>query len=626
MKDTTSSLSRSASLFVGLLSFLLSICRAEELAIGRFGTVDYGDWKASGDAFGKGPASGGLLETLEIKNSGGGPVASSEIDGDGPMGTLTSPAFKISKPYLSFRIGGGDYERHACIDLRVDGKIVKSATGRNSDELTPASWDVKEFMGKEARIQIVDEASGRWGHINVGKILQTDHPEALPVVKGLLYQEKLRPQFHITARQWTMDRLNPGMRQDGWLNDLNGLVFYDGEYHFFAQRWNKCWIHSVSKDLIHWTELEPAFWEEKLDSAVQSGTCVVDYHNTSGLSPDRNTPPMVAFWSRNTPEHCISYSLDHGSTWKHYAKNPVLEFPERDPKVFWYPPGGHWVMMVYGNGKYHLFTSPNLLDWKNANHPIDDAFECPDFFELPVAGNPSVRKWALIHADGRYSLGTFNGTQFTEETPRYLSDIGGHNFYATQTFDNTDKADGRRIQLAWMRGSDFKDMPFSQQVSFPCELTLHETRSGLRIFREPIREIEMLHDDAVKNWTDHALKPGENLQLASSGELFRIKMEVEIPQGAKMVFNLRGFPVVLGSKSIGGVAGPCPVQDEVRTLEILIDRASVECFVNRGEISSTRYFQPGEDGLSVKSEGGGVMIRSLSIWSLKSIWTDAAKK
>ncbi|MES2924792.1 MAG: glycoside hydrolase family 32 protein [Verrucomicrobiota bacterium] len=612
---------KQTSLTLGFLSVLSlgSNCLADEVAIGKFGTTDYGNWTVSGDAFKKGPVSGDLLKTLEIENSGTAPIASSEIDGDGPTGTLTSPSFKISRPYISFRIGGGDYEMHACLDLIVDGKTVKRATGRNSDRMTSTSWDVKEFMGKDAQIRIIDEAEGRWGHINVGQVIQTDTPEAMPVAKGVLYQESLRPQFHFTARQWVMDRLNPEQRQDGWLNDLNGLVYYEGEYHFFAQRWNKCWIHAVSKDLIHWTELEPAFWEEKLDSAVQSGTCVIDYNNSSGLSPDRKNPPMVAFWSRNSPDHCISYSLDHGRTWKHYEKNPVLVFPERDPKVFWYGPGKHWVMMMYGSGKYHIFTSANLLDWKNENNPINDAFECPDFFELPVVGKPGVKKWALIHADGRYSLGTFNGKKFKEETPRYLGDIGGHNFYATQTFDNTDKADGRRIQLAWMRGSDFKDMPFSQQVSFPCELTLHETKDGLRLFRQLIRELELLHKTG-KKLTDRTLKSGEVVPLAASGDLFRVRAEVNIPEGAKLTFNLRGFPLILGSKTIEAGTGPHSVQEQIKTVEILIDRASVESFVNHGEISSTRNFQPHEEGLSVKAEGGEVIIRSMTVHELESMW------
>lgn len=616
-----------ANLALRLLSALTlccSICLADEVAIGKFGTTDYGDWTASGEAFKKGPVSGDLLKTLEIENSGDVPVASSEIDGDGPTGTLISPDFKITQPYISFRIGGGDYEMHACIDLLVDGKTVKRATGRNSDRMTSTSWDVKEFMGKKVRIRIVDEAEGRWGHINVGKIIQTDTPEAMPVAKGVLYQEPLRPQFHFTARQWVMDRLNPGQRQDGWLNDLNGLVYYDGEYHFFAQRWNKCWIHAVSKDLIHWKELEPAFWEEKLDSAVQSGTCVIDYNNSSGLSPDRKTPPMVAFWSRNAPEHGISYSLDHGRTWKHYEKNPVLVFPERDPKVFWYEPGKHWVMVMYGSGKYHIFTSSNLLDWKNENNPINDAFECPDFFELPVVGKPNIKKWALIHADGKYSLGTFDGKKFKQETPRYICDVGGHDFYATQTFDNTDKADGRRIQLAWMRGSDFKDMPFSQQVSFPCELTLHETKDGLRIFREPIRELKLLHQ-SEKKLNNRTLKSGEVLPLAASGQLFRIQAELSIPEGARLTFNLRGFQVILDSKNIDAGTGPHPVQDKVETVEILVDRASVESFVNHGELSCTRNFQPRGDELSIKAEGGDITIRSLSVHPLKSIWSDEGR-
>ncbi|MEO5915658.1 MAG: glycoside hydrolase family 32 protein [Luteolibacter sp.] len=606
-----------------LMTALLPIASAfsaEELAIGDFSGYSYGAWKKTGEAFNPGPASDPELpKKLEIGNSDGKGVASSEIEGDGPVGTLTSPNFKISRPYISFRIGGGDYERSTCIDLVVDGRTVKSATGRNSDQLKPASWDVKNLLGKKAVIRITDEASGNWGHVNVERILQTDKPEVMPMEKGTLYQESLRPQFHFAARQWMTDRLNPGMRQDGWLNDLNGMIYYDGEYHLFAQRWNKCWIHAVSKDLIHWKELEPAFWEEKLDSGVQSGTCVIDYQNSSGLSPDGKNPPMVAFWSRNAPQHCISYSLDHGRTWKHYEKNPILEFGERDPKVFWYDPGKHWVMILYGGGKYHILNSKNLLEWDDQKHPINDAFECPDFFELPVMENQKVRKWVLIHADGKYSLGTFDGSEFKEETPRLLSDVGGHNFYATQTFDNTNKADGRRIQLAWMRGSDFPNMPFSQQVSFPCELTLHETPAGLRLFRQPIRELDLLNGSEQKR-ENRELKSGEELSLAKSGQAYRIQAEVSIPEGAKLTFNLRGYSVMFTSNTVESGTGSHASQEPIKTLEILLDRASVETFVNGGEISSTRYFLPNREGLSVKADGGEVKIRSLTVCGLKSMW------
>ncbi|HEY5912913.1 MAG TPA: glycoside hydrolase family 32 protein [Verrucomicrobiae bacterium] len=591
---------------------------AGDLVIGDFRGTNYGSWTMTGAAFKPGPAVGDLLPKLEIENSPDGAVASSEIEGDAPTGTLTSPPFKIGRKYISFLIGGGDYERHTCLNLLVGGRVVRSATGWRSDRLVPASWDVSRFPGQTARVQIVDEASGDWGHINVDRIVQTDQPEEPPLETGPLYRESLRPQFHFTARQWTMDRLNPRERQEGWLNDLNGLIYYEGEYHLFAQRWAKCWIHAVSRDLVHWTELAPAFWEEKLDSGVQSGTCVIDYHNTSGLAPEKSGPPMVAFWSRfDNRSQCLSYSLDRGRTWKHYEKNPIMIRPERDPKVFWYAPGNHWVMMMYGNNQYHILTSTNLLTWKDERNPIPDSFECPDFFELPLDGNRDQMKWVLIQGNGKYSIGSFDGTAFKAETGRYPCDIG--DFYATQTWGNVETGDGRRIQAAWMRFSHFPDMPFSQQVTFPCELTLRNTPNGPRLFREPIREIASLHQ-RQDTWTNRTLKANQVLPLAPAGQLFHLRGEVGIPEGAKVTFNVRGIPLVVTSKTIESDTRRAVVADQIRTVEILVDRASIEAFVNQGETSFTRFVLPGENGLSLKAEGGSVTIHSLALWPLNSAW------
>jgi sucrose-6-phosphate hydrolase SacC (GH32 family) len=592
---------------------------ADDLAIGHFGSTNYGDWKLTGTAFNLGPVSDGLLPKLEIENARDNRVASSEIEGDGPTGTLTSPEFKVARKYISFLISGGDYERDTCVNLLINGKIVKSAVGWRSNHLVPASWDVSRWLGQQAQIQIVDAASGDWGHINVDHIVQTDKPERLPVVTGPLYQESLRPQFHFTARQWTMDRLNPGPKEEGWLNDMNGLIYYDGEYHLFAQRWWKCWIHAVSPDLVHWTELPPAFWEEKSETGDQSGTCVVDYNNTSGLSPDKANPPMVAFWTRNDNRtHCICYSLDHGRTWQRYEKNPILVYPERDPKVFWYAPSNHWVMMMYGNNQYHLFTSTNLLSWQDERHPIPNSFECPDFFELPVDGNRDNMKWVMIQGNGNYSIGSFNGIEFKEETARYACDIGP-TFYATQTWGNTDTGDGRRIQAAWMRDSTFPEMPFNQQVSFPCELTLRSTPNGPRIFREPIKEIALLHN-GQDSWTNHILNANDVWPLEPSGRLFHIRAEVNIPPGARLIFNIRGVPVILTSKTVESGTRPASVFDQIKTVEILVDRTSIETFVNQGEISATRFVLPHENGLSVKAEGGSVTIQSLTVYQLNSAW------
>lgn len=594
---------------------------AEDLPIGQFKGTNYGSWQATGTAFQPGPVSGALLGKLEIENADGLTVASSEVEGDGPVGTLTSPEFKIKRPYIAFRIGGGDYERDTCLNLLVNGKIVRSATGWRSDRLAPDAWDVRPWLGQRAQVQLVDDARGDWGHLNVARLVQTDAPERPPVAVAPLYQEALRPQFHFTARQWTMNRLNPGMQQEGWINDLNGLIYFDGEYHLFAQRWAKCWLHAVSRDLVHWTELPPAFWEEQAGSGVQSGTCVVDYRNTSGLSPDPATPPLIAFFPRwDNRSQGISYSLDHGRTWKFYEKNPVLTHPERDPKVFWHEPSRHWVMMLYGDGQYHVLTSTNLLSWEDTHHPIKDSFECPDFFELPIDGDRNRMKWVLIQGNGKYSIGTFDGTEFKEETSRFPCDLG--DFYATQSFANTETGDGRRIQLAWVRFSHFPDMPFNQQITFPCELTLRTTPNGLRIFREPVKEIAKLHagEDV---WTNRVLQAGQTLPLEPAGREFRIRARVSIPAGAKLVFNLRGVPVTLGEKSLESANPPVPVAGQVQTVEILVDRSTLETFVNGGEISFTQFALPKESGLSVKAEGGAVTIQSLVINPLASIWPQA---
>ena len=597
----------------------------EDIPISHFSSTSFGDWTASGTAFSKGPAGRDLIAKLYISGSPENAVATSKVDGDVPTGRLVSPAFKIQRRYISFFISGGNYEHHTCLNLLVGGKIIKSATGHRSDHMTQESWDVSSLAGKDVTLELVDEATGDWGHIDVSKIVQTDHPTFLPASAGPLYQEALRPQFHFTARQWTRDHLNPREREEGWVNDLNGLIYYDGEYHLFAQRWNKCWIHAISTDLVHWTELEPAFGEEWLESGCQSGTCVVDYQNTSGLSNDKSKPPMVAFWSRqDNKSQCLCYSLDHGRTWSFYKNNPYMVHVERDPKVFWYAPGKHWVMMLYGDGQYHLFTSPNLLDWTDQHHPIKDSFECPDFFELPIDGNANNKKWVLIQGNGNYSIGTFDGSEFKEESIRYACDIGP-NFYATQSWANTETGDGRRVQTAWMRGAEFPGMPFNQEVSFPCELKLKTTPDGLRVYREPIKEIEKLHTKQL-TWPDQTLKDGGTLPLASHGDLYRLKAEVSISAGAKLIVNLRGVDVAFTSKTIESGPSHADARDEVKEIEILLDRASVECYVNHGEISSTRYILPPTQGISIRVEGGSVKIHALHLIELKSAWPIAEKR
>jgi len=275
-------------------------------------------------------------------------------------------------------------------------------------------------------------------------------------------------------------------------------------------------------------------------------------------------------------------------------------------------------MIMYGEGQYHVLTSPNLINWTDVHKPIGHSFECPDFFQLAIDGDKNNTKWVLVRADGKYSLGTFDGEQFTEETTQFNSDVGP-NFYATQTFNNVETGDGRRIQYAWMRGGTYPDMPFNQQVTFPCLLTLRTTPDGVRMFREPIPEIAMLHTKESQ-WETHAFGTGDTLPLNVPGDLFHLKMKVDIPEGSTLTLNVHGVPVTFTHDTIANGTDPVKVRGALKDVEIVIDRTSIEVFANQGEESSSRCVLGDGEGLSLTATGGNSILQSLSVWRLESAW------
>jgi sucrose-6-phosphate hydrolase SacC (GH32 family) len=408
------------------------------------------------------------------------------------------------------------------------------------------------------------------------------------------------------------------MRQEGWLNDPNGLIWANGEYHLFAQRWNKCWIHAVSKDLIHWTELQPAFWEDhSYGTGVQSGGAVLDTENSSGLGSDPAHPPMVAFWSGNdNNSQCISYSLDFGRTWTKYANNPVLVHPERDPKVFKYK-DGRWILVLYGDGKYHLFESANLLNWKSMNSSIPECFECPDLFELPIAGAPGESRWVLVRGNGNYSIGHFDGHSFTAEVDQIPCDFGP-NFYATQSWGDIGGAPGRRVQIAWMRGGSYPEMPFNQQMTFPCDLTLRRTSEGLRLLRNPIPEITKLQGASGKPQTV-SLAKGQTHSIDLHGGLYHFKSTVSFAPNSHLRLHVNGAALEITPTQVTvGDAHSAPIA--IKSLEVVVDRTSAEVFLNGGERSFSACFVPTGGGLSIECVAGGATFEGLEVHTLKSAW------
>lgn len=270
------------------------------------------------------------------------------------------------------------------------------------------------------------------------------------------YLEKFRPQLQYSAAQ-------------NWLNDPNGLLYFDGEYHLFYQYnpngndWgNMSWGHAVSTDLVHWDELPVALKaEEDQDGNVTqmffSGSAVIDTKNTSGLGTN-DIPAMVAIYTSyypaamtlangktikaGTQAQSLAYSLDKGRTWTQYAGNPVIEQPPagyehlfkefRDPKVFWYEPEQKWVMVAVLSTEHKavLYESENLIDWEFMSefgpaNAIGGVWECPDLFEMPIDDDPSNTKWILVinlnpggpagGSGSQYFIGEFDGTTFTAD-------------------------------------------------------------------------------------------------------------------------------------------------------------------------------------------------------------------
>jgi len=149
---------------------------AKDIPIADFEGKDYGQWKAYGKAFGRGPARGTFGRQQKVSGFAGKGLVNTYLGGDAPRGTLTSPLFAIQRRHINFLIGGGGHVGLTCVNLLVDKKVIRTATGRNNERLLWASWDVAAFKGKLARIRIVDNASGGWGHINVDQIVQSDTP------------------------------------------------------------------------------------------------------------------------------------------------------------------------------------------------------------------------------------------------------------------------------------------------------------------------------------------------------------------------------------------------------------------------------------------------------------------
>jgi fructan beta-fructosidase len=528
-----------------------------------------------------------------------------------------SRSIALEKRFLHIPVKTGATRRRARI-VGEDGATIREFDVELSAEPDYLAFvDLGAYRGKTLAFK-VDELEDPKA---LEKLAQADDvPDA-----ASLYQEAHRPQFHFTSRR-------------GWLNDPNGLVWRDGEYHLFYQHnpygwaWgNMHWGHAVSPDLVRWTELPIAIYPHEYGDWAFSGSAVVDHGNTGGFGKDGDDPLVAAYTSTGRGE-CIVYSNDRGRTWTEYEGNPVVKHDGRDPRLFWYAPGKHWAMAVYSEGKgrqsIDFYTSPDLKAWTFASRS-DGYFECPDIYELPVDGDPANKLWVLSAADGEYRLGTFDGKAFTPTSGEEKLKTFHGNYYAAQTF--SDEPKGRRVQIGWGRGVEFPGSAFNQQMALPLELTLRSTKDGPRLFAEPVEELKSLRA-GTKEFGGETLEPGTDNPLAGeSGDLFEIEAEFR-PGAAKFLeLDLRGTTLVYDVERQDVVCKQVrafvPQVDGVVRLHVFVDRGSIEVVANGGRTFASVAAIPDDAGraLGVAAKGGPVELERLTVHALGSAWGPAPR-
>ena len=472
-----------------------------------------------------------------------------------------------------------------------------------------------------------------------------------------LYKEQYRPQFHFTTPLH-------------WINDPNGLVYNNNQYHLFYQhnpmgiRWgHMSWGHAVSKDLVHWQHL-PLAIEEGKETMIFSGTCVVDKDNTSGFGKPGKIP-MVAIYTGhqegiNQSQH-LAYSLDEGVSWTKYDKNPVLDLGKkdfRDPKVFWYQPHQKWVMAVVLpiEKQIQLYSSPNLKEWKLMSlfGPAGDTtgiWECPDLFEVPISNEPGKTKWVLMHSPApymQYFIGEFDGISFRNENPpaKIFRPDYGPDYYAAIVYNNL-PAGKDPVSIGWVNNwnyaNDIPTMPWRGAMSLPRNLSVKKINSEWILLQRPVTGLKNLRT-GQRQWNNLLVEGTKRLPV--TGQQYEIELLLDISNSDDCGIQLAaggGHEIEIGydvrtkklyidrSKTahqsfhknfekLSRFGTPLILTANQLRLHIFFDNSIVEVFANNGEAALTAqlYPQTSDNAIQLFSRKGKAIAKEIRFWKIKS--------
>lgn len=557
----------------------------------------------------------------------------------------------VTEDYLLLPIQDDAPEGKICIvkDNEQKGTLMNVRLARERvDSYVPFALSAYKGQHISIEIQGVPETALCWKELKLSGSFD------------MANKESFRPVYHHTPAY-------------GWMNDPNGMFYKDGLYHLYFQYnpygsvWgNMHWGHSTSTDLMHWKfegcAIVPDAW-----GAIFSGSCVVDHENTAGFGKEA----VVAFYTsaKSTPwgdiqMQSMAYSLDNGKTFTKYEGNPILTSSEkdfRDPKVFWYAPGKHWVMMLAVGQHMEIYSSVNLKEWKKESEfgamqgAHGGVWECPDLVEIPVEGTRE-KKWVLIcnlnpggpfgGSAAQYFVGSFDGKKFVNESPTQTKwmDWGKDN-YATVTWNNA--PDGRCIALGWMSNWQYaNNVPTRQYRSantLARDLTLYREGQELYLKSTPSVEVKKARGKKV---SIPSFKVSEKHEIVNLFEEKQGAYEVEIliqnagaskiafcllnDKGEKvsMYYDLNRKQFVMDRSESGTVdfskdfpavtVAPANVDKEL-TLRLFVDRSSIEAFGEDGKFVMTNLVFPSQPYVKMcfEADKNGYAVKTLNVYKLQ---------
>jgi len=480
---------------------------------------------------------------------------------------------------------------------------------------------------------------------------------------GDYMDEHWRPQVHFSP-------------ESQWMNDPNGMVYHEGEYHLFYQYnpdstvWGPMhWGHAISKDLLHWEHQPIALYPDSLGT-IFSGSAVADVNNTSGFGKDGEIP-LVAIYTNHSHEkeakgdidyqtQSIAYSLDNGRTWEKYDGNPVLNNPGirdfRDPKVIWHKDREVWIMALAVKDRVSFYSSPDLKTWafeSDFGGGVDHGgvVECPDLF--PMTTPAGKEKWVLLvslnpgapngGSGTKYYVGDFDGTEFSSDWPAEKEmwlDFGKDN-YAGVTWSNVPDENGSRLFIGWMSNWQYANVvpteKWRSSNTLPRKLTLKEDASGNLFLQSEFAETLDKIASEWKKGNEFTVNPEEfpayqlkmNVETNESS-LFEIALKNSKGDKAVFTFDLEKDLLTFDRSNSGQTAFhenfidliTAPIDFGLITeVGMVVDQSSIELLVNGGRLQMTNLVFPQELLNNVEVvESAQTKVLSSQVRGLKSIW------